>query len=172
MRPDFGSGEICRKPTGYLSFDEIPSDAINKWLTESRMSKRDVGKFIRFDIPMKSEYLKIELQAAGLKVDGSLIQKHFLHGRQTGYGVMNYYWNCSFPNSGIHDIRFIIRSRSISSQPIDIGTFTHSILVAQVDHLTYNQIYLITLIIGLIGGILSLIMLIEKLQQWSMFHTT
>ena len=96
------------------------------------------GKRVRLRVPLqpgKANTLVVELQAAGVTVDGERRQEQQLLELRK----VQYHWTCHFPNSGNLTLSF----RLIALGPAienDVGIIPHSVKVDKLDHLTQRQL--------------------------------
>jgi hypothetical protein len=85
----------------------------------------DLEPVLDDDAPPK--YLTVELQAAGLVVNGDLCQKKPLERESK----IHYRWNCYFPNSGTNTINIILKRDFLESTEREILVKTHDVKVAR-----------------------------------------
>jgi hypothetical protein len=142
-----------------LPTHEIPIDG-TKILNEKKSKN---GKTLQILIEPRydsEQLLEIELLAAGVEISGDLKQSQLLTQR-----ALNYHWSCYFPNSGVHRITLVFRLLQ-PSITLELGTVTHAVKVVKVDHLTQNQVWLLTTFFGIISGALAIAELLHRLGVW------
>lgn len=113
-------------------------------------------------IPTKGvDFLEVEIMAAGFSIDGEKKQKQPLIANE-----LKFQWNCFFEKSGIHTFSFIFKTVDSSGETNQFGLIEQSIRVAQVDHLTQRQVWLLATSAGILSGVLTLAELLKKLVIW------
>ncbi len=132
---------------------------------EQPLQVRDVrgGKSIILHINRKDgieQYLEIELIAAGFVVDGEKKQKQRLISNS-----LQYQWNCYFPHSGNHAVMVIFRLIAPPDELL-VGSFEHTIMVAKLDHMTQQQLWILTTIAGVVTGMLAIAEALRRLGFW------
>jgi len=85
--------------------------------------------------------LTVELQAAGLTINGELNKKRIIKPKSSA----SYLWNCYFPNSGKHIINLIFKQSLTDSEMIEILVRTQDFTVIRL----YRELWapLLTLVI-------------------------
>lgn len=158
LKSDLSEFYIKDKKIGYISehenIVEYPSN--RKYIKEYKNKEVLVNDFVLYT-PANDvfQFIEIELQAAGLSVDGTKTQCQRLTSTN-----LSYYWNCHFPNSGNHEINFIIRCKKNEDFSINLGRISHEVKVLQLDHLTGNQVRAV----GFISVCLSMILLLQEIM--------
>jgi hypothetical protein len=117
-------------------------------ITQSEKGKELTVQFL--DDGKLDQFLECEIVSTGIQVDGNKTQRHKLDASS-----LDYLWNCYFPNSGRHAIAIILRVTS-QTDSIDLGIIEHTIRVVKLDHLTKRQVWLFTVISGILTGGLAL----------------
>ncbi len=121
-------------------------DKLNVTLTVSRKAK---------------EYLEVELMGAGFTVDGEKKQRQLLIS-----DTLYYQWNCLFEKSGSHSFSLVLRVVDTTDNAVQIGCIEQVIKVAQIDHLTQRQVWVLASSAGVISGILTLAEILKNLGIW------
>ena len=128
-------------------------ESLNITDIEDRKSLRlSIREYIRPD-----HLLEIELQGAGLLIDGEKIQRQALNS-----STLNYYWNCYFSNSGNHEISLILRLFH-PERKLELGVIRHKVRVVKLDGMTKRQIWIIATIGGTVSGFLAIIKMLQEL---------
>jgi hypothetical protein len=109
----------------------------------------------------ENEFLEIEIIAAGFSVDGDKKQKQLLTADS-----LKYQWNCFFEKSGTHAFAFVFRVVNTSNVSLQIGRVEQTIKVAQIDHLTQRQVWILATSAGILSGILTLAEILKNLGLW------
>ena len=112
------------------------------------------GKWVRLRIPIqpgKANALRVELQAAGVTVDGERRQEQQLLASRK----LEYYWNCHFPNSGSLTLSFRLIAWGPSVET-DFGVMNHPVKVTRFNHLTQRQERISAFILGIVGFVATL----------------
>lgn len=109
----------------------------------------------------EKEYLEIEMMAAGFSVDGEKKQRQLL-----AINTLRYQWNCFFEKSGLHSFAFIFRVVASSGDTLQIGRVEQTIKVAQIDHLTQRQVWILASSAGVLSGVLTLAEILRNLGIW------
>lgn len=107
------------------------------------------------------QHLEVEMIAAGFTVAGELKQKQSLIS-----DTLNYQWNCFFEKSGTHSFAFVFRVIENPDFISHVGRIEQTIKVAQVDHLTQRQVWVLATIAGVLSGVLTLAEILKNLGVW------
>lgn len=107
------------------------------------------------------QHLEVEMVAAGFTVAGELKQKQSLLS-----DTLNYQWNCFFEKSGTHSFALVFRVVENPDFISHVGRIEQTIKVAQVDHLTQRQVWVLATIAGVLSGVLTLAEILKNLGVW------
>ncbi len=109
----------------------------------------------------KTEFLEIEMIAAGFSFDGDKKQRQPMIANS-----LRYQWNCLFEKSGVHIFAFIFRVIDDSGVTMQIGQVEQTVKVVQIDHLTQRQVWILATSAGILSGALTLAEILKNLGIW------
>lgn len=131
-------------------------DAVEVFQTEESRTEKKVHVHFQLNDNGK-QFLEIELQAAGLEVDGDKKQKQKLTSEN-----ITYHWNCAFMNSGNHVITLIFRLVDENSS-FELGAINHGIKVAKLDGMTQRHVWILASLGALISTPLAIAVALRQL---------
>jgi hypothetical protein len=117
----------------------------------------------RFNLPLVrgigiETFLAVEIQAAGLTIDGNKTQKKSL-----AQNAFTFSWNCAFPVSGRHTVTWCFTAEG-PSWSTQVHTLEHTFKVVQLDGFTKREVQVYILpIAGVLGAIFTLLQILRLL---------
>lgn len=125
----------------------------------------DGGKWVHLRVPIqpgKANSLEVELQAAGVTVDGERKQEQQLLASRK----LEYHWNCHFTNSGNLTLSFRLTARGPSIEHA-FGVINHVIKVTKFDHMTQRQVSISAFFLGIPAFVATMWVAINGLVQFT-----
>ncbi len=153
-------GDSCNISVRLRRMSTIPSE---EPVETFHVKESESSKTIRLNLHNNNDteqFLEVEFQAAGLKIDGDRKQRQKLSSEN-----IVFYWNCAFMTSGTHMLNMIFRIVDAENL-LELGTISHSFRVVKLDGLTQQQIWALSRVAATMSGAIAIAATFHQLGLW------